>query len=176
MRAVHCWLDSPIGRLLLLGDGEALTGVHFPSVEVATDGTTDARHGWARVPEGSREDAAALREPLHQLEGYFAGRLQRFDLSLAPRGSAFQLRVWRALQAIPYGQTTSYGAIAEALGDRGASRAVGAANGSNPIPIIVPCHRVIGTDGSLTGFGGGLERKRWLLEHEGAGGFQQRLF
>lgn len=176
MSTVHCWLDTPIGRLLLRGDGDALTGVRFPSTAVAKDGTDDGRHGWERPPEGSCEDSAALREPLRQLEAYFEGRLTRFDLPLAPRGSPFQLRVWEALRAIPYGETTSYGAIAAALGDRGASRAVGAANGSNPIPVIVPCHRVIGADGTLTGFGGGLDCKRWLLEHEGATGFQQGLF
>lgn len=176
MSDVHCWLETPIGRLLLLGDGTSLTGVHFPSAAVARDGTKDHRHGWATVPAGSREDSAALREPLSQLEAYFEGRLQRFDLPLAPRGTPFQLRVWNALRDIPYGETASYGAIAAGLGEPGASRAVGAANGNNPIPVIVPCHRVIGADGTLTGFGGGLERKRWLLEHEGAAGFQQGLF
>ena len=176
MTAVHCWLDTPIGRLLLLGDGDALTGVRFPGKDVASDGTRDDRHGWGRTPRDSREDPAALRRPLAQLTAYFEGRLERFELRLAPRGSPFQLRVWDALRAIPFGETRSYGAIAEVLGDPGASRAVGAANGSNPLPVIVPCHRVIGADGSLTGFGGGLARKRWLLEHEGAAGFQPGLF
>lgn len=176
MSTVHAWLPSPIGRLLLTGDGTALTRVWFPSADVASDGTDDERHGWDEVPEGSREDPVALAAPLAQLQEYFAGERRDFDLELAPEGTDFQQAVWAALREIPYAETTSYGAIATALGDPGASRAVGAANGSNPIPIIVPCHRVIGADGSLTGFGGGLARKRWLLEHEGAAGFQQGLF
>jgi len=103
-----------------------------------------------------------------QLEEYFARIRTSFDLPLDPVGSEFQRRVWDALRAIPYGTTVSYSDIARRLGDARATRAVGAANGQNPIPIIVPCHRVIGADGDLTGFGGGIERKRWLLEHEGA--------
>jgi methylated-DNA-[protein]-cysteine S-methyltransferase len=102
------------------------------------------------------------------LEEYFARARTTFDLPLDPSGTAFQRRVWDALRAIPYGATTSYGELARRLGDPRATRAVGTANGQNPIPIIVPCHRVIGAHGELTGFGGGLDRKRWLLEHEGA--------
>jgi methylated-DNA-[protein]-cysteine S-methyltransferase len=103
-----------------------------------------------------------------QLEEYFAGTRTAFDLPLAADGSAFERRVWDLLRTLPYGTTTSYGVLARRLGDAKATRAVGAANGRNPIPIIVPCHRVVGARGELTGFGGGLERKRWLLEHEGA--------
>lgn len=103
-----------------------------------------------------------------QLMEYFDGTRTTFDLPLEPSGTEFQLRVWELLRRIPYGVTTSYGVLARKLGDPQKSRAVGAANGANPIPIIVPCHRVVGSNGELTGFGGGLERKRWLLEHEGA--------
>lgn len=103
-----------------------------------------------------------------QLKEYFAGWRTTFDLPLEPSGTDFQLSVWELLRKIPYGVTTSYGELARRLGDPKATRAVGAANGANPIPIIVPCHRVVGSKGELTGFGGGIERKRWLLEHEGA--------
>jgi methylated-DNA-[protein]-cysteine S-methyltransferase len=103
-----------------------------------------------------------------QLLEYFAGSRMTFDLPLAPAGSGFELSVWELLRAIPAGQTASYGELARKLGDPTLARAVGRANGQNPLPIVVPCHRVIGADGSLVGFGGGLERKRWLLEHEGA--------
>jgi methylated-DNA-[protein]-cysteine S-methyltransferase len=103
-----------------------------------------------------------------QLNEYFGGSRTTFDLPLEPSGTDFQLNVWELLRKIPYGVTTSYGELARRLGDPKASRAVGAANGANPIPIIVPCHRVVGSKGELTGFGGGIERKRWLLEHEGA--------
>jgi methylated-DNA-[protein]-cysteine S-methyltransferase len=109
-----------------------------------------------------------LARARRQLEEYFAHARTTFDLPLDPVGSAFQLRVWSALRAIPYGTTLSYSDLARRLGDVRATRAVGAANGRNPIPIIVPCHRVVGAHGELTGFGGGIDRKRWLLEHEGA--------
>ena len=108
-----------------------------------------------------------LARARQQLSEYLARTRTSFDLPLAPSGTAFQRRVWDALRAIPYGTTTSYGELARRLGDASATRAVGAANGKNPIPIIVPCHRVVGSRGELTGFGGGLDRKRWLLEHEG---------
>lgn len=148
-----CWttMDSPIGSLLLSGDGTALTGVHMQ-------------------PHPSRpgeRDDAALAEPVRQLTEYFAGRRTTFDLVLRPSGTDFQRRVWELLRAIPYGQTASYGELAAALGQPTASRAVGTANGRNPIAVVVPCHRVIGSDGGLVGFGGGLPRKRWLLGHEG---------
>jgi methylated-DNA-[protein]-cysteine S-methyltransferase len=102
-----------------------------------------------------------------QLNEYFAGQRTTFDLPLEAMGSVFEHRVWKALRSIPYGTTTSYGDLAKRLGDPSATRAVGSANGKNPIPIIIPCHRVVGANGDLTGFGGGLDRKRWLLEHEG---------
>jgi methylated-DNA-[protein]-cysteine S-methyltransferase len=103
-----------------------------------------------------------------QLDAYFAGEITSFDLPLSPRGTPFQQRVWAALRDIPFGETTSYGELARRIGDPKAVRAVGAANGRNPLPLVVPCHRVIGADGSLVGFGGGMDRKRWLLQHEGA--------
>jgi methylated-DNA-[protein]-cysteine S-methyltransferase len=112
------------------------------------------------------DQSPPLDEARRQLEAYFAGELREFDLPLAPEGSEFQLRVWEQLRAIPYGETISYGELARRVGDPAAARAVGLANGRNPLPVIVPCHRVIGADGSLTGFGGGLERKRRLLELE----------
>ena len=144
-------LSTPIGDLLLTSDGSALTGVYFEG----------------RTPDAAwREDDEILGEAREQLAAYFGGRLTEFTLTLAPTGTPFQMRVWEELNAIPFGTTISYGEQARRLDRPSASRAVGAANGRNPIPVIVPCHRVIGAGGSLTGFGGGLDRKKWLLEHE----------
>jgi len=146
-------LTTPIGELLLTADDDgALTAVHLPNRHGDTD-------GWER-------DDALLEPARRQLTEYFAGERTAFDLPLRPSGAPFQLRVWEALQRIPYGETASYGEIARELGHPTASRAVGAANGRNPIAIVVPCHRVIGADGSLTGYGGGLECKRALLDLE----------
>ncbi|MCG8355872.1 MAG: methylated-DNA--[protein]-cysteine S-methyltransferase [Kiloniellales bacterium] len=147
--------DSPVGRLLLAGDEAGLRLIGFPSGK----GSRKAEPDWQR-------DDTRFADVVRQLEAYFAGDLKRFDLELAPRGTAFQLSVWRALQEIPYGATTSYGALAKTLGRPKASRAVGTANGSNPLPIVVPCHRVIGSSGKLTGFGGGIEVKAALLDLE----------
>ena len=153
-------VDSPIGRLLLLGDGHGLTGLWM----------IDGDRHTARVEAGLTPSPETFREVAAQLEAYFAGQAKEFTVPLAPRGTPFQLAVWTELTKIPYGSTVSYGDIARALGKRlVASRAVGLANGSNPISVIVPCHRVIGSDGSLTGYGGGLERKELLLRLEGAG-------
>ena len=149
-------IDSPVGRLLLAGDGESLIQVGFQSGPRPL-----------RPADGWIVDAAPFRVAMRQLDEYFAGERRRFDLPLAPRGTEFQRRVWRALTEIPYGKTTSYGELARHIGKPSASRAVGLANGANPLPIIVPCHRVIGADGSLTGFGGGLPIKRKLLALEG---------
>lgn len=157
-------MPSPVGTLTLAAEHDADTGAD------ALTALLFERH--AHGPERTndwREDAGrsrVLAEARRQLDEYFAGERLAFDLPLAPSGTPFQLRVWAALREIPYGATTSYGEIARHLGDPRATRAVGAANGRNPISIIVPCHRVIGASGSLTGFGGGLDRKRWLLEHE----------
>ena len=146
-------LATPIGELLLVSDGEALTGVQFD----------DARRG--RPTPGGGGDPV-LREASAQLAAYFAGERTTFDLPLRATGTPFERAVWDELQRIPYGETTSYGELAARVGEPSAARAVGRANGRNPIPIIVPCHRVIGADGSLTGFGGGLQCKRALLDLE----------
>ncbi|MHB8424822.1 MAG: methylated-DNA--[protein]-cysteine S-methyltransferase [Gammaproteobacteria bacterium] len=148
-------VSSPVGELLLAGDDAALHLIHFQAGPRPMKPET----GW-------QQDARLFREVLRQLKAYFAGKLRQFDLPLKPEGTAFQMRVWRALRTIPYGETWSYGQLARRIGKPAASRAVGAANGQNPIPIIVPCHRVIGADGSLTGFGGGLSIKQKLLELE----------
>jgi methylated-DNA-[protein]-cysteine S-methyltransferase len=152
-----CETDSPVGRLLLAGSAGALQRVHF-----------QAGPRPLRAPPGWRHQPAALATALVQLREYFAGERRTFQLPLAPAGTPFQQAVWSALRAIPYGETLSYGELARRLGRPGSARAVGLANGSNPLPIIVPCHRVIGADGSLTGFGGGLGVKRALLSLEGA--------
>jgi len=146
------YCESPVGRLLLAGDGRSLTKVAFQSEK------------WPQELESKwqRKDSA-FRDVVTQLDAYFSGVLTQFDLPLLPSGTAFQLQVYQALLTVPYGETTTYGTIAKKIGRPTAVRAVGAANGSNPIPIIIPCHRVIGADGSLTGFGGGLEIKSYLL-------------
>ena len=150
-------MPSPIGRLTLTGDGRALTSIYFERDD--------------RLPSGPPKDWIAddlrLRDVRAQLDEYFAGKRTAFDLPLALRGTPFQMKVWGALLGIPFGATASYGEIAAAIGRPGASRAVGGANHRNPIPIIVPCHRVIGSDGSLTGYGGGEPTKRRLLALEG---------
>lgn len=157
VESVRYWfeIDSPIGKLLLVGTDSELTHIGFQ------DGprpmTRDA--GW-------EENAAPFVGVREQLDAYFAGDLREFTVSLAPDGTAFQSEVWRALRDIPYGETTSYGELATRIGNPKASRAVGAANGKNPIPIIVPCHRVIGSTGSMTGFGGGIPIKEKLLALE----------
>jgi len=152
-------VDSPIGRLLLQTDGVSLTGLYMDVAGRPPPGMNDRQ-----------EDANAgpLPEAARQLEEYFAGTRRDFDLPLHLQGTQFQQRVWRALTEIPYGATWSYGELAKRIGNPNASRAVGLANGRNPISILVPCHRVIGADGSLTGYGGGLQRKQWLLAHERA--------
>jgi len=151
-------MSSPVGDLLLQTDGTALTSISFEPFHPPV---------WDSEPT-----SPVLVDAQRQLEEYFRGDRREFDLPLAPTGSVFQLKVWGALRTIPYGTTASYGQIAHELGlPRGASRAVGLANGANPIPIVVPCHRVIGSDGTLTGYGGGLERKQRLLQLEVPGLF-----
>jgi methylated-DNA-[protein]-cysteine S-methyltransferase len=155
MSATAAVISSPVGRLLVETDGEAITKVWFTDDPVTTTPVEE-------LPE-------VLQDAVRQLEAYFAKERDGFDLPLAPAGSDFQRRVWSELEKIPYGETVSYGEVARALGmPPGASRAVGLANGSNPIAIVVPCHRVIGADGTLTGYAGGLERKRYLLDLESA--------
>jgi methylated-DNA-[protein]-cysteine S-methyltransferase len=148
-------LESPIGPLIVAGDEEGLRYLLFAR------GRDKARP----QPEWE-EDRGLLKEPVKQLNAYFAGTLRDFDLPLAPQGTAFQTEVWRALCDIPYGETTSYGELAKRIGNAKAVRAVGLANGSNPIAIIIPCHRVIGSNGSLVGYGGGLPIKQALLALE----------
>jgi methylated-DNA-[protein]-cysteine S-methyltransferase len=146
-------LPTPIGELVLTADPDgALTRLHLPNRPPDTS-------GWER-------DDALLEPVLRQLAEYFAGERTEFDVPLRPTGAPFQLQVWAALLKIPYGETASYGEIAREIGHPTAFRAVGAANGQNPIAIIVPCHRVIGSNGSLTGYGGGLPTKRALLDLE----------
>ncbi len=158
-------VDSPVGELLLTSDGEALSGLYF-APHRGTSGPWDRCRA-----QGTRlDDDPLLRATRRQLTEYFAHQRRDFDLPLNAAGSSFQHRVWDQLCLIPYGQTASYGQIADRLGlPPGGSRAVGVANGSNPISIIVPCHRVIGANGSLTGYGGGLDRKRDLLDLEANG-------
>jgi methylated-DNA-[protein]-cysteine S-methyltransferase len=150
-------IDSPVGPLLLAGTAQALTGVHFQAGPCPQRPAKEWCH-----------EAAAFARVQTQLMEYFCGARRTFELPLAPEGTPFQLRVWRALCTIPYGETLSYGELARRLGHLNGARAVGLANGANPLPIVVPCHRVIGSDGTLTGFGGGLDIKRSLLVLEGA--------
>ncbi len=153
----YCYLDTPVGPLLLAGDDSSLRHIEFPH-----DGKPEVPEpGWTEsAPRG------VLAETVKQLREYFAGRRTQFDLPLALEGTAFQRSVWRCLSEIPYGETISYGELARRVGNPKAARAVGSANGKNPIAIVIPCHRVIAGDGTLGGFGGGLPTKTKLLELE----------
>ena len=153
-------MASPVGLLTLVASDQGLVAVLWPN-------DRPGRVRLARVSHGRSHHLARAQD---HLDAYFARRLRRFDIPLDCRGTAFQRQVWAELAAIPYGETRTYGAIAAAIGRPGASRAVGAANGLNPISIIVPCHRVVGAGGNLTGFAGGLAAKRYLLELESAAG------
>ena len=155
-RMNYGWMESPVGELLIVADETTLRMISF----------REGRYP-GKVADGWRRGGAVVANAREQLGEYFAGRRRRFDLSLAPSGTAFQLHAWQALQDIPYGATCSYGEQARAMGQPRAVRAVGAANGRNPIPIVVPCHRVIGGDGRLTGYAGGLDIKKFLIELEG---------
>jgi methylated-DNA-[protein]-cysteine S-methyltransferase len=150
-------MESPVGTLTLTAVDGRVTGLHM-------DGQ---RHAPASSPDWERDDAG-LAEVVEQLEAYFCGSRSDFDVALDLHGTDFQRRVWAGLLEIPYGETISYGELARRVGSPGASRAVGLANGRNPVAIIVPCHRVIGANGTMTGYGGGLDRKVWLLDHERA--------
>jgi methylated-DNA-[protein]-cysteine S-methyltransferase len=155
MPLTHTTVQSPIGELVLLADGDALCEILFDVTAVPAD--------------APRIDDGVLGEAARQLREYADGGRTQFDLPLRPRfGAAFERRVWAHVAAVPYGTTTTYGEIAAALDAPGSARAVGSANGRNPLPLVVPCHRVIGARGALTGYAGGLESKRRLLEHEGA--------
>jgi methylated-DNA-[protein]-cysteine S-methyltransferase len=148
-------MESPVGTLTLTAVDGRLTGLHMDGQRHAPTSSED----WERDDDG-------LAAVVDQLEAYFAGSRETFDVPLDLQGTDFQRRVWAGLLEIPYGETMSYGELARRVGRPGASRAVGLANGRNPVAIVVPCHRVIGADGTLTGYGGGLDRKVWLLDHE----------
>jgi methylated-DNA-[protein]-cysteine S-methyltransferase len=156
----HTVIDSPVGALTLVAQDGAIVGLYMDL----------QRHRPADDELGELDRRGRRAEPLKsaadQLDAYFAGTLTRFTVPLAPRGTGFQQRVWAALQEIPYGETESYGQLAERIGSPGAARAVGLANGKNPIGIVIPCHRVVGSNGNLTGYGGGLDRKKQLLDLE----------
>jgi methylated-DNA-[protein]-cysteine S-methyltransferase len=156
----HILIDSPVGPLTLVAEQGAVVGLYMDL----------QRHRPGDDQLGGHERGGRSLEPFKtaadQLDAYFAGTLTRFTLTLAPRGSQFQQRVWAALSEIPYGETESYGELAARIGSPGGARAVGLANGKNPIGIVIPCHRVVGSNGSLTGYGGGLDRKKQLLELE----------
>lgn len=156
---------TPIGTFVVAAQGDAITGGWFEGQKYFPAISADA--GWheAQTP--------VLRAAREELDGYFAGTLTRFTVPLAPPGTAFQHKVWDALRAVPFGETTTYAALARAIGRPGAFHPVGAAVGRNPMSLFVPCHRALGSDGSLTGYAGGLERKRWLLDHESR---ERRLF
>lgn len=156
MHVHHTVVDSPLGELTLVGEGTALLGLYF-----------DGHLRTPRLSDLGPRTGEGFDEVRRQLDEYFAGKRRGFELELAPRGSAFEKSVWALLTSIPYGETRTYGQLAAELGDPGAAQAVGNANGWNPISIIVPCHRVVGAQGRLTGYAGGLERKRFLLELEG---------
>jgi len=156
----HTVIDSPVGPLTLVGQDGAIVGLYM---DLQRHRPHDDDLGEPDLRGRSTEPFKAVAD---QLDAYFAGTLTRFTVPLAPRGSPFQQRVWAALQDIPYGSTESYGELAERIGAPGAARAVGLANGKNPIGIVIPCHRVVGSDGNLTGYGGGLDRKKQLLDLE----------
>lgn len=152
----YTYVDSPIGRLLLVGRDGVLTGLYVADHEKCRQPAAD----WV-------EDASVFTDVIAQLREYFAGERTDFDLEVELEGTPFQTAVWAALREIPYGETWSYGELARHIGRPTGSRAVGMANGRNPVSIVVPCHRVIGSDGSMTGYGWGTDRKTWLLAHEG---------
>jgi methylated-DNA-[protein]-cysteine S-methyltransferase len=160
----HATMPSPVGELLLVASDAGLIAIRFEWNQHGVD----PRASSVPSTDASGAEARILAEARSQLDAYFAGAQTEFDLPLDPRGPPFQQKVWAALREIPFGRTISYLELARRTGDPKAVRAVGAANGRNPIPLVVPCHRVIGADGSLVGFGGGIDRKRWLLHHEGA--------
>ena len=159
---VHVVMPSPIGPLTLVAEAGQLTALYLDSQRHRPDEDS--------LGEPGNPGAAPFGAAARQLADYFAGQLTEFDLPLAPAGTDFQRQVWAALRTIPYGQTWSYAQLAEKIGRASAVRAVGLANGKNPISVVIPCHRVIGSDCSLTGYGGGLDRKRFLLDLESAGG------
>lgn len=155
MSSTYTYIDSPVGDLLVRGDGNSVTGLYLP----------DHKGGVSPEPSWSRDDKA-FAHVREQLAEYFAGERQTFEVPLQLEGTEFQKRVWEELVRIPFGKTITYAELARRVGQPTASRAVGSANGRNPVSIIVPCHRVIGADGKLTGYAGGVDKKLWLLEWE----------
>ena len=153
---IFCYMEAPVGRLLIAADEIALRDISFEK----------SRHRRAPDREWTEGTSALLHQTVTQLSEYFGGKRREFEVPLGPTGTEFQLHVWRALLEIPFAETASYSQIAARIGRPSAVRAVGSANGRNPIPIIIPCHRVIGSDGALTGFGGGLDVKEFLLRLE----------
>lgn len=143
-------VSSPLGPIVVRSDGQSITAIEFGAATLNASAKCEV-----------------LTQAVTQLESYFSGHLKQFDLPLRPQGTKFQRQVWQALQAVPHGHTASYAAIAQAIDNPKGVRAVGMANSKNPIAIVVPCHRIIGANGSLTGYAGGLEKKAWLLQHEG---------
>lgn len=165
--AVYDLIESPVGTVFIGASAEGIHRVDFIGTERDLGWFLGRLAADAEVPlDDVRRDAAACAEAARQLREYFAGDRTTFDLPLAPRGTAFQQRVWMMLREIPAGETRTYGWVATRLGQPSASRAVGAANGQNPLAVVVPCHRVVGANGTLTGYAGGLDRKAWLLDHE----------
>lgn len=160
---IYGYLSTPVGRLLVARDPAGVRRIHFPRPAKAGPARAGPAKAGPYVHGGWERHDAAFGDVATQLTEYFEGRRRAFELALAPEGTPFQLRVWNALLEIPYGETISYGELAARIGDRAASRAVGLANGSNPLPIVIPCHRVIGSNGKLTGYGGGLAVKQQLL-------------
>jgi len=158
----YSYYDSPLGQLLLVGDGKNILRIDFPT----TCRPVTLEAAWEL-------DTSVFATLCEQLDAYFAGSLKNFSINLAPAGSQFQRKVWDALRQIEYGQTCTYADIAKLIGQPTASRAVGSANGRNPVSILIPCHRVIGTNGTLTGYAGGVHAKQWLLSHEAG---EQALF
>lgn len=157
MTTYYTNIESPLGRLLILGDGDFVTGLYLPD-----------HKGWSGLDPAWERTEVPFREVRKQLDEYFAGKRREFDVPLKPAGTPFQQRVWSELVKIPYGNTLTYIELARRIGQPTASRAVGNANGRNPVSIIVPCHRVVGGNGKLTGYAGGLDKKEWLLNHERA--------
>ncbi|AJT42640.1 methylated-DNA--[protein]-cysteine S-methyltransferase [Psychromicrobium lacuslunae] len=157
MNAMYTAMDSPLGQLTLLGSPEALTGIYFEGHR-----SMPGKEQW-----GTEEPKQPIfTQAIRQLEDYFSGRRTDFELPIATHGSELQEKVWQLLRELPYGSTTSYGELAEQLGDRHLAQAVGAAVGANPLSIVIPCHRVVGKDGKMTGYAGGIDRKLYLLELE----------
>ena len=159
--------ETVIGKLCLVEEQQAITGLYLLSSPLNTDHRGKNSPGIATATSGECRETPIIKKAYEQLSEYFAGARKEFELPLAPQGTEFQKKVWAELQEIPYGETRSYGQIAATIGNPGAGRAVGMANHKNPLPIVVPCHRVIGAGGSLTGYAGGLDIKRTLLELEG---------